>query len=203
MVTLGRGAADMNYISAILENVVPIISEASKSTIGLISLVALIVFAIVLLFLYLTAQARPFLSFVLALVAIMLMFGGVVGFALSTPDISPSPIVYDIKRLQKLKEISFKVPNLQDKNTTDYNLLDGKLQRQPDETWQELQQHADGLVVPYPYKQTHIIQGQITYRRPDNSIELVVFFPDRRICWRETVPDNSVYHCPYALVSFE
>ena len=68
----------MDYLSAILEHVVPIISEASKSQLGLISLVALIVLTIVLLFLYLTARTRPVLSFVLALVAMLLMFGGVV-----------------------------------------------------------------------------------------------------------------------------
>lgn len=87
----------MDYLSAILEHVVPIISEASKSELGLISLVALIVLTIVLLFLYLTARTRPVLSFVLALVAMLLMFGGVVGVVLSTPDISKPALVYDVK----------------------------------------------------------------------------------------------------------
>src|SRR6476660_3716314 len=94
----------MDYLSAILEHVVPIISEASKSQLGLISLVALIVLTIVLLFLYLTARTRPVLSFVLALVAMLLMFGGVVGVVLSTPDIGKPALVYDVKRLQQLKE---------------------------------------------------------------------------------------------------
>jgi hypothetical protein len=150
----------MDYLSAILEHVVPIISEASKSQLGLISQVALIVLTIVLLFLYLTARTRPVLSFVLALVAMLLMFGGVVGVVLSTPDIGKPALVYDVKRLQQLKEISFKVPNLEDKNTAEYNLLDGKLQRQPDETWQERQQHKDGLQT-YDYKQAKVIEGQI------------------------------------------
>src|SRR5262245_28390467 len=68
------GATNMEYISAILGHVVPIISEASKSQFGLMSLIALIALAIVLLFLYLAARTRPVLSFVLALVAILLMF---------------------------------------------------------------------------------------------------------------------------------
>ena len=49
----------MEYINAILGHVVPIISEASKSQFGLMSLIALIALAIVLLFLYLTARTRP------------------------------------------------------------------------------------------------------------------------------------------------
>jgi hypothetical protein len=44
----------MEYIDAILGHVVPIISEASKSKFGLVSLTALIALAIVLLFLYLS-----------------------------------------------------------------------------------------------------------------------------------------------------
>jgi hypothetical protein len=194
----------MDYLSTILEHVVPIISEASKSQLGLISLVALIVLTIVLLFLYLTARTRPVLSFVLALVAMLLMFGGVVGVVLSTPDIGKPALVYDVKRLQQLKEISFKVPNLEDKNTAEYNLLDGKLQRQPDETWQERQRHKDGLQT-YDYKQAKVIEGQIQYRRPDNAVELVVYFTERLICWRETAPQTGPggYHCPYALVGFE
>src|SRR5262245_63265076 len=78
-----EGATNMEYISAILGHVVPIISEASKSQFGLMSLIALIALASVLLFHYLTARTRPVLSFVLALVAILLMFGGVVGLILS------------------------------------------------------------------------------------------------------------------------
>jgi hypothetical protein len=90
----------MEYINAILGHVVPIISEASKSQLGLISLVALIVLAIVLLFLYLTAQTRPVLSFVLALVAILLMLGGVVGLVLSV-DVRKPAVVYDVDMLQR------------------------------------------------------------------------------------------------------
>ena len=88
----------MEYINAILGHVVPIISEASKSQFGLMSLIALIALAIVLLFLYLTARTRPVLSFILALVAILLMFGGVVGLVLSV-DVRKPAIVYD-SRLQ-------------------------------------------------------------------------------------------------------
>jgi hypothetical protein len=199
MRALGLGAVNMEYISAILEHVVPVISEASKSQLGLISLVALVVLAIVLLFLYLTAQTRPVLSFVLALAAILLMFGGIIGVVLSTPYFGKPAIVYDVKRLERLKEISFKVPNLEDKNSTDYKLLDGKLQRQPDETWQERQQQTDGLQT-YDYKQTTVMEGQIQYRGPDNSVELVVHFPERLICWRETAPQAGTHeHCPYAV----
>jgi hypothetical protein len=57
----------------------------------------------------------------------------------------------------------------------------------------------------YDYKQTKVIEGQIQYRRPDNAIELVVYFTERLICWRETAPQTGTggYHCPYAAVSFE
>jgi ABC-type enterochelin transport system permease subunit len=94
----------MEYISAILGHVVPIISEASKSQFGLMSLIALIALAIVLLFLYLTARTRPVLSFVLALVAILLMFGGVVGLVLSV-DVRKPAIVYDVDMLQRLQTV--------------------------------------------------------------------------------------------------
>jgi hypothetical protein len=56
----------------------------------------------VLLFLYLTAQIRPVLSFVLALVAILLMFGGVVGLVLSV-DVRKPAVVYDVDMLQRLQ----------------------------------------------------------------------------------------------------
>ena len=134
----------------------------------------------------------------------LLMFGGVVGVVLSTPDISKSALVYDVKRLQQLKEISFKVPNLEGKNRGEYNLLDGKLQRQPDDTWQERQQHKDGLQT-YDYKQTKVIEGQIQYRRPDDAIELVVYFTERLIGWRKDCSQTGTggYHCPYAVVSLQ
>ena len=130
----------MEYINAILGHVVPIISEASKSQLGLISLVVLIVLAIVLLFLYLTAQTRPVLSFVLALVAILLMLGGVVGLVLSV-DVRKPAVVYDVDMLQRLQKVGFKIPNLENKDSTDYELLDGMLQRQPNGTWHERQEH--------------------------------------------------------------
>src|SRR5215831_12640466 len=107
----------MEYVNAILEHVVPIISEASKSQFGLMSLIALIALAIVLLFLYLTARTRPVLSFVLALVAI----------------------------LQRLQTVGFKIPHLEDAASTDYELLDGMLQRQPDGTWHERQEQPRGI----------------------------------------------------------
>src|SRR5262249_14377830 len=124
-----EGATEMEYISAILGHVVPIISEASKSQFGLMSLIALIALAIVLLFLYLTARTRPVLSFVLALVAILLMFGGVVGLVLSV-DVRKPAIVYDVGMLQRLQTVGFKIPHLEDATSTDYELLDGMLQRQ-------------------------------------------------------------------------
>src|SRR5499427_9870367 len=105
-------ATEMEYISAILGHVVPIISEASKSQFGLMSLIALIALAIVLLFLYLTARTRPVLSFVLALVAILLMFGGVVGLVLSV-DVGKPAIVYDVDMLQRLQAVGFKIPHLE------------------------------------------------------------------------------------------
>ncbi len=156
----------MEYISAILEHVVPIISEASKSQFGLMSLIALIVLAIVLLFLYLTARARPFLSFVLALVVILLMFCGVVGLVLSV-DVSKPAIVYDVDMLQRLQKVGFKIPHLEDK---DYELLEGSLQRQPDGTWHEQQQQPGGTEVVYAYKQTNVTLGKIDYRRLDDTV---------------------------------
>src|SRR5262249_4960813 len=141
-----RGATEMEYISAILGHVVPIISEASKSQFGLMSLIALIALAIVLLFLYLTARTRPVLSFVLALVAILLMFGGVVGLVLSV-DVRKPAIVYDVDMLQRLQTVGFKIPHLEDATSTDYELLDGMLQRQPDGTWHERQEQPRGREV--------------------------------------------------------
>ena len=194
----------MEYINAILGHVVPIISEASKSQLGLISLIALIVLAIVLLFLYLTAQTRPVLSFVLALVAILLMLGGVVGLVLSV-DVRKPAVVYDVDMLQRLQKVGFKIPNLENKDSTDYELLDGMLQRQPNGTWHERQEHPRGREVVYEYKQTNVIPGTIEYRRLDDTVDLLVDFPQRKICWRETAPHNGAgeYHCPYAVVSFD
>src|SRR6516162_7404684 len=152
----------MEYISAILGHVVPIISEASKSQFGLMSLIALIALAIVLLFLYLTARTRPVLSFVLALVAILLMFGGVVGLVLSV-DVRKPAIVYDVDMLQRLQAVGFKIPHLEDATSTDYELLDGMLQRQPDGTWHERQEQPRGREVLYEYKQTNVTAGKIDY----------------------------------------
>jgi hypothetical protein len=199
-----EGATNMEYISAILGHVVPIISEASKSQFGLMSLIALIALAIVLLFLYLTARTRPVLSFVLALVAILLMFGGVVGLVLSV-DVRKPAIVYDVDMLQRLQAVGFKIPHLEDATSTDYELLDGMLQRQPDGTWHERQEQPRGREVLYEYKQTNVTSGKIDYRRLDDSVELFVDFPQRKICWREKAPPASAgeYRCPYAVVSFD
>ena len=49
----------VEYLNTILGYVVPIISEASKSQLGLISLIALIVGAIVLLFYTVPRQLTP------------------------------------------------------------------------------------------------------------------------------------------------
>src|SRR5262245_22785065 len=195
----------MGYINAILGYVVPIISEASKSQLGLISLIALIVLTFVLLFLCLTAQIHPVLSFVLALVAILLMFGGVVCLVLAPVNLIKPAVVYDVGMLQRLQNIGFKIPNLEDKDSTDYELLDGMLQRQPNGTWLERQEHPGGWEQIYEYKQTNVIPGTIEYRRLDDSVDIYVDFPHRKICWRETAPRNGArkYHCPYAVVSFE
>src|SRR6266699_1362772 len=148
----------MEYLDAILGHVVPIISEASKSQFGLMSLVALIVLAIVLLFLCLTARTRPVLSFVLALVVILLMFGGVVGLVLSV-DVRKPAIVYDADMLQRLQNVRFKIPHLEDTATTDYQLLDGTLQRQANGTWHERQEQPRGREVLYEYKQINVVAG--------------------------------------------
>jgi hypothetical protein len=194
----------MQYIDAILAHVGPIISEASKSQFGLMSLVALIVLAIVLLFLYLTARTRPVLSFVLALVVILLMFGGVVGLVLSV-DVRKPAIVYDTDMLQRLQNVSFKIPHLEDPATTDSELLDGTLQRQPNGIWHERQEQPSGREVLYEYKLTNVAAGKIDYRRLDNFVHLFVDFPQRKICWRVTAPrpGGSEFRCPYAVVSFE
>jgi hypothetical protein len=194
----------MEYINAILGHVVPIIGEASKSQFGLMSLVALIVLGIVLLFLYLTARARPVLSFVLALVVILLMFCGVVGLVLSV-DVPKPAIVYDTEMLQRLQRVGFKIPHLEDKESDKYELLDGMLQRQPDGTWRERQEHPGGNEVVYEYKQINVMQGEIGYRRLDDTVEVLVDFPQRKVCYRVTPPPKGtgVYRCPYALVSFD
>jgi hypothetical protein len=199
-----KEAVEMEYIDAILGHVVPIISEASKSQFGFISLIALIVLAIVLLFLYLTARTRPVLSFALALVVTLLMFGGVIGLVLSV-DVRKPPIVYDVDMLQRLQTVGFKIPHLEDKETTDYELLDGMLQRQPNGTWHERQQQPRGTEVVYEYKLTNAIPGKIDYRRLDDTVDLFIDFPQRKICWRETAPPSGAgeYHCPYAVVSFD
>jgi hypothetical protein len=137
----------VEYISAILDHVVPIVSEASRSELGLFSLVALIALAIALLFLYLTAHARPVLSFVLALVTILLMFGGVVGLVLSV-DVRKPAVVYDVNMLQRLQNVGFKIPDLEDKNSTDYQLLDGML-------------HLECPIVPAPAGDKRCLQTRI------------------------------------------
>src|SRR5262245_53030930 len=123
----------MAYVNASLEHVLPIISEASNDQSGLMSLIALTALAIVLLFLYFTARTRPVLSFVLALVAILLMFGGVVGLVLSV-DVRKPAIVYDVDMLHRLQTVGFKIPHLEDATSTDYELLDGMMERQHDGT---------------------------------------------------------------------
>ncbi len=134
------------------------------------------------------------------------MFGGVVGLVLSV-DVRDKPaIVYDVDMLQRLQKVGFKIPHLEDKESTDdYELLDGTLQRQPNGTWQERQEHPRGREVVYEYKQTYVTPGKIDYRRLDDTVDLFVGFPERKICWRETAPHNGAreYRCPYAMVSFD
>jgi hypothetical protein len=128
------------------------------------------------------------------------MFCGVVGLVLSA-DVSKPAIVYDVDMLQRLQNVNFKIPHLEDK---DYELLDGVLERQPDGTWRERQQQPGGKEVAYAYKKTSVANGTIEYRRVDAAVELFVNFPRRQICWRETSrPSDAVYRCPYAVVSFD
>jgi hypothetical protein len=79
------------------------------------------------------------------------------------------------------------------------------LQRQPDGTWHERQEQPRGREVLYEYKQTNVTAGKIDYRRLDDTVELFVDFPQRKICWREKAPAASAgeYRCPYAVVSFD
>jgi hypothetical protein len=106
--------------------------------------------------------------------------------------------------LQRLQSVSFKIPHLEDTATTDYQLLDGTLQRQPNGTWHERQEQPRGREVLYEYKQINVVAGKIDYRRLDDTVDLFVDFPQRKICWRETAtPNGGEYRCPYAVVSFE
>jgi hypothetical protein len=194
----------MEYINTILGHVEPIISAASKSSFGLISLGLICVAAIVLLFLFLTARTHPVLSFILAATSLLVIIGGAFGIVLSV-DVRKPAIVYDVDMLKRLQKIDFKIPNLPDKDAADYELLDGVLQLLPNGTWNERQDHPRGVVVVYAYKQVEIIPGKIDYRRLDDTVELFVDFPQRKICWRETAPRNGTanYRCPYAVVSFD
>ena len=195
----------MEYINTILGHVAPIIGAASKSSFGLISLGLICVAAIVLLFLFLTARAHPLLSFILAAASLLVIIGGAVGMVLSV-DVRKPAIVYDVDMLKRLQKIDFKIPNLSDKDAADYELLDGVLQLSPNGTWNERQDHPKGEVVVYGYKQVEIIPGKIDYRRLDDTVELFVDFPQRKICWRETAPrsgSTANYRCPYAVVSFD
>jgi hypothetical protein len=94
---------------------------------------------------------------------------------------------------------------LEDATSTDYELLDGMLQRQPDGTWHERQEQPKGREALYQYKQTNVTSGKIDYRRLDDTVELFVDFPQRKICWREHAPGMGAgeYRCPYAVVSFD
>jgi len=138
------------------------------------------------------------------LVAILLMFGGVVGLVLSV-DVRKPAIVYDVDMLQRLQTVGFKIPHLEDATSTDYELRDGMLQRQPDGTWHERQEQPRGREVLYEYKQTNVTSGKIDYRRLDNTVDLFVDFPQRKICWRESAAATGAgeYRCPYAVVSFD
>ena len=93
----------MEYVNQILDHVVPIISEASKSHFGLISLSVISISAIVLVFLFLTARTRPVLSFVLAIVLLVVMAGGIVGMVLAV-DVRKPAVVYDVDMLQGLRK---------------------------------------------------------------------------------------------------
>src|SRR5262249_41384685 len=79
-----------------------------------------------------------------------------------------------------------------------YELLDGVLQRQPDGTWHERQEQPRGREVLYEYKQTNVTSGKIDYRRLDNTVDLFVDFPQRKICWRESAAATGAgeYRCP-------
>ena len=94
---------------------------------------------------------------------------------------------------------------MEDTTSTDYQLLDGMLQRQPDGTWHERQEQPRGREVLYEYKQTNVTSGKIDYRRLDDTVDLFVDFPQRKICWRESAPRDGAgeYRCPYAVVSFD
>jgi hypothetical protein len=106
--------------------------------------------------------------------------------------------------LQRLQNVSFKIPHLEDTATTDYELLDGTLQRLPNGTWHERQEQPRGREVLYEYKQTNVVAGKIDYRRLDDSVDLFIDFQQRKICWRVTAAsDRGEYRCPYAVVSFE
>ena len=134
------------------------------------------------------------------------MFGGVVGLVLApSGGLTKPAIAYDVGMLQRLQQIDFKIPNLEDKDSTDYELLDGMLQRQPNGTWHERQEHPGGWEQIYEYKQTNVTPGTIEYRRLDDSVDIYVDFPHRKICWRMAAARNGArkYHCPYAVVSYE
>src|SRR5262249_7662767 len=112
---------------------------------------------------------------------------------------------YDRDMLQRLKTVGFKIPHLGDAASTDYELLDGMLQRQPDGTWHERQEQPGGKGGVYEYKQTNVTFGKIGEPTLDDSSGLFVEFPQRKICWREKAPARSAgeYRCPYAVVSFD
>ena len=194
----------MEYISTILGHVAPIIGAASKSSFGLISLGLICVAAIVLLFMFLTARTQPVLSFLLAAASLLVIIGGSVGIVLSV-DVSKPAVVYDVDMLKGLKKIDFKIPNLPEKEAADYELLDGVLQLLPNGTWHERQDHPGGAVVVYTYKQGDIIPGKVDYRRLDDTVDLFIDFPQRKICWREAKPSGATanFRCPYAVVGFE
>src|SRR5260221_769596 len=74
----------------------------------------------------------------------------------------------------------------------------------PNGTWHERQEQPRGREVLYEYKQINVVAGKIDYRRLDDTVDLFVDFPQRKICWRETAtPNGGEYRCPYAVVSFE
>jgi hypothetical protein len=190
-------ATKMQYIGSILEHVVAIIAEAAKSGLGLIALAVTAFAALVIVFVVLTARARPILGFVVVL-GVMLVSTGVT-FAMFSADKQQKPIVYDAARLSTLQNVSFKVPHL-DPQTDIYRLFDGQLQRQSDGTWSELQPHPAGDFDKYEYRLTNAENGHLEYRRLDDSIELYVDITKRWVCFREP---GKTYRCPYAVVQID
>ena len=189
----------MDSISTILGHVAAIISSASTSKLALGSLLVVGIIGIVALFFFLTARTNPVLSFVvLALISVL----GSAAFArLVPPRDAPKPATgYDMTTLKTVQNIRFKIPSPVNGDTSNYQLRDGELQREPDGTWLE-RQFQDGGFDPYKYEAPQVTDGRLDYRRVDGSVELHVDFAQHLICYR--VHGASGYRCPYAVVQFE